>query len=232
MLRDKMKDENIMTRLNELIAAHLHEGQKQEFYTQQMKVTATQLERCVSINYGLSLRRYLIEKRNAAAYRLLLESDLQIKEIAFAVGFASGSAFCSTFKALKGIGPDAYRKARGIDIKQLQTSALMVKLDGLMDSNMASLRTATQYANLLNVCTKTLDNCVRFVHGIGLGKYLQQRRTAEALRLLKETDLRVKEISKRIGFKQPSTLCKTFKASGSATPKQYRATYKSKISYV
>ncbi|MDR6786504.1 AraC-like DNA-binding protein [Pedobacter africanus] len=220
-------DEPMMLQLDELIAAHLHEGKLPDFYVKQMGIEQYRLEKCVMAHHGLNLSKYLVAKRNAEAYRLLLESDLQIKEIAFAVGFSGGGAFCKTFKMLEGTSPEAYRVKMGIDIQQLQKESLMARLDGLIDKEMDRLRTATLYARELNVCTKTLDNCVRKVHGIGLGRYLQQRRRQEACRLLQETALPIKEISKRIGFLHASTLSKAFKVSGGKKPKEVRAVFRS-----
>lgn len=221
--------ERTMKQLDDLIAAHLHEGRFPDFYAKQMQVEQYRLEKCVMAHRGLKLSKYLVAKRNAETYRLLLESDLQLKEIAFAVGFSSGGSLSKVFKLLEGIGPGAYREKMGVDIQQLQKKSLMERLDGLIDKEMDRLRTAAHYAQELNVSTRTLDNCVRNVHGKGAGKYLQQRRQQEACRLLKETELPIKDISKRIGFLRASTLSKVFKASGGKKPKEVRAGFRSGI---
>lgn len=221
-------DECIMMRLDELIAEYLHEGRPPEVYAKHMAVKESRLEKCLKAHHGMSLRKYLVKKRNEQAYRLLQESVLQIKEIAFVAGFASISSFSKTFKLLEGIGPQAYRKALGVNLQQRYEAQLLLQLETLFATNMEKWSKTWFYANELNVCRKVLDNCVRKAHGIGLGKYLQQLRKQEACRLLKETELPIKAISKKIGFLHPSTLCKTFKISENVTPKKLRTSLKSK----
>ncbi len=59
--------------------------------------------------FNIGVIDYLTQYRVAAAQKLLLMTDLQIKTIAFEVGFGSISRFYATFKKLCGVSPERYR---------------------------------------------------------------------------------------------------------------------------
>jgi AraC-like DNA-binding protein len=59
--------------------------------------------------YGVSLITYLTQYRVAHAQQLLVTTDTSVLEIGMAAGFASASRFYSSFKAICGMAPGAYR---------------------------------------------------------------------------------------------------------------------------
>lgn len=61
--------------------------------------------------------------------------------------------------------------------------------------------------------------------GTSIGKYIQQCRLQEAMRLLTETPLTVKEVAERIGIQDLSYFCRIFKKETQLTPLQYRKKY-------
>jgi AraC-like DNA-binding protein len=61
--------------------------------------------------------------------------------------------------------------------------------------------------------------------GTSIGKYIQQCRLQEAMRLLAETPLTVKEVAERIGIQDLSYFCRIFKKETQMTPLQYRKKY-------
>ena len=61
---------------------------------------------------GTNFVDYVARRRFANACELLLESDLPVSEIAFAVGFQSLSQFNRVFKRLSGKSPRAYRVSK------------------------------------------------------------------------------------------------------------------------
>lgn len=60
---------------------------------------------------GLNFVHYVARTRFGKARELLLNSNLRISEIAFAVGFQSLSQFNRVFKTFSGKSPTAYRAA-------------------------------------------------------------------------------------------------------------------------
>ncbi len=59
---------------------------------------------------GKSIREYLNELRIADAKNLLIETNLNVSEIAFSVGFSNSNYFSGRFKEHVGIAPLKYRK--------------------------------------------------------------------------------------------------------------------------
>jgi AraC-like DNA-binding protein len=58
---------------------------------------------------GTNFVKYVAQRRYEKAAMLLLQHDLRVSEIAFAVGFQSLSQFNRVFKKLSGKSPTAYR---------------------------------------------------------------------------------------------------------------------------
>ncbi len=59
---------------------------------------------------GISPIRYVIQKRCEEASRLLLETDLSVKEVSQRVGYDDPVYFSQIFKKVTGISPNTYRK--------------------------------------------------------------------------------------------------------------------------
>ena len=57
---------------------------------------------------------------------------------------------------------------------------------------------------------------------VTFGRALQQTRVAHARSLLMTTDLSVKEVCGRVGYRQPAQFAKTFRRYFGATPRDYR----------
>ncbi len=60
--------------------------------------------------YGLTPSKYINDLRYKETIRLLKETNIEIIDIAYSVGFSSLSAFYKFFKERAGISPAAYRK--------------------------------------------------------------------------------------------------------------------------
>ncbi len=61
---------------------------------------------------GMSVFDYIISRRLTQAQRYLLEGDMQISEIADAVGFSSLAYFSKVFREHEGVSPGQFRKER------------------------------------------------------------------------------------------------------------------------
>ena len=58
---------------------------------------------------GVTITRYIQEKRVEESIRMLYSSDLSIQEIAHAVGIDDLSWFCKFFKNITGVSPTKYK---------------------------------------------------------------------------------------------------------------------------
>ena len=80
-----------------------------------------------------------------------------------------------------------------------------------------------EYAQLLGISVSALNKCVQKVSGSTPLQIVQQRTVAEAKRLLiSDKNMRIKEITDKLGFKDSSHFVKFFKKYTNITPLEYR----------
>ena len=75
-----------------------------------LDISVRHLSRAVRQAKGVSVHRWIIERRLAEARRLLSETDLPIHEIARRSAFHSASAFTAAFRAASGYAPGEFRR--------------------------------------------------------------------------------------------------------------------------
>ena len=78
------------------------------------------------------------------------------------------------------------------------------------------------YAEKLNITTAHLNDTVKRITGKSATEAIQEHCILEARRLLRYTDLGVKEVGYHVGYLTPSHFIKIFKAVTGLTPAQYR----------
>ncbi len=79
----------------------------------ELRCSERTLRRRVRSDLGMGWREYLRLIRVNKASCLLTRSNVSVAEVAYAVGFESLSAFSSSFRALVGESPSAFRRAAG-----------------------------------------------------------------------------------------------------------------------
>ena len=60
--------------------------------------------------FGVSPKQYLINRRIAQAQKLLIQTEMSVKEICYEVGFQTESYFIRKFTKMLGLTPMQYRK--------------------------------------------------------------------------------------------------------------------------
>ena len=70
----------------------------------------TKLKTLFPVCYGCNISEYIIAQKIKKATRLLVETDLNISEIARRVGYERADSFSKQFKKSTGVLPSAYRK--------------------------------------------------------------------------------------------------------------------------
>ncbi len=73
--------------------------------------------------FGIGLKRYLEARRLETARRLLVDTDLEIREIATLIGYRRFEAFSHAFKQRVGRRPKTYRNARRRSGRRAATAA-------------------------------------------------------------------------------------------------------------
>lgn len=91
-----------------------------------------------------------------------------------------------------------------------------------LERNYRTMHTVKEYANHLNVSTKTLTNCVYgSSHSTPLA-IINGRIVLEAKRQLLHSSLKIKEIAFQLGFEDPSYFVKFFKRQTGFLPAEFR----------
>jgi AraC family transcriptional activator of pobA len=99
---------------------------------------------------------------------------------------------------------------------------LFVMFRKMLEQNYTQLHLVQDYANKLNVSTKTLSNSVIECANKAPLTFINDRILLEAKRLLRFTDLMVKEIAYRLGYDDPSYFVKFFKRQAGILPSDFR----------
>lgn len=73
-------------------------------------ISTVKISTIIKHSYNLTFRQYLNTIRIAEAKRLLLETKLQISQIAYKVGYTNLTHFCRTFKEVSSVSPNTFRQ--------------------------------------------------------------------------------------------------------------------------
>lgn len=97
-----------------------------------------------------------------------------------------------------------------------------VKFRKLLEENYRKLHTVSEYAELLNISSKTLTNCTKEISQQTPLEIINDRILLEARRLLAYSDKNVNEIGFALGFEDPSYFAKFFKRQMKMLPRDFR----------
>jgi AraC-like DNA-binding protein len=103
----------LIDRANLFIRGHLYEDLSVERVAKHCGYSPSHFRALYRKRMGLSLGTYIREMRISRAQELLGSTDLNITEIAYAVGYGSVYAFSQAFKKMTGTSPLKYRQALG-----------------------------------------------------------------------------------------------------------------------
>ncbi len=105
---------------------------------------------------------------------------------------------------------------------------LFVLFRRALEKDFNRLHTVKNYAEMLNVSTKTLSNSVSECSDKPPLTFINDRIILEAKRLLRFTDLMIKEIAYWLGYEDPSYFVKFFKRQTGYLPSEFREMDKEK----
>jgi len=100
----------ILQKVNQFIYANIGAAFSIETLAEEVGVSASHLRLLVRTQIGMGLGYYINRIRINHAQRLLQDSDLPIKRIAFDCGFNSSQSFARAFRRATGVAPHRYRK--------------------------------------------------------------------------------------------------------------------------
>ncbi len=86
----------------------------------------------------------------------------------------------------------------------------------------ASALTVDDVAHQIATSRRQLQRVIAEIGGTTFGQLVARTRMAAAERLLRDPDIPVKEVAKRVGYRQPAQFAKSFRLRYGATPRDYR----------
>ena len=106
----KGNDESLMERVNKILEERIdEEDMNVDRLAEAVGVSRTHLYRRMKERLGINPSDYIRKIRLQKACELLMNDDLDITQIAYALGFSSQSQFSTTFKRFMGYTPTEYR---------------------------------------------------------------------------------------------------------------------------
>ena len=78
--------------------------------SEELGISSNKISAVVKRTYDKTFRQYLNTIRITEAKRLLLETKLQISQIAYRVGYTNLTHFCRTFKEVSAVSPNTFRQ--------------------------------------------------------------------------------------------------------------------------
>jgi AraC family transcriptional regulator len=97
-------------RLEAYIRDHLSDRLSLNDLAKLLEISVQRLSQAIKITHGVSLYRWIAERRIAEARRLLIETDLSVDEVGKRCAFRSAAAFSTAFRAVAGCAPSAFRR--------------------------------------------------------------------------------------------------------------------------
>ncbi|PAB60105.1 helix-turn-helix domain-containing protein [Anaeromicrobium sediminis] len=119
------------------------------------------------------------------------------------------------------------RRFKKID-EQRETSGVykrFVEFKNLVDIHFKEKKTVGEYAKIMLVSQKTINQATRTVVDLSAKQFIIDRILLEIKRYLSQGELTINEISDLMGFDEPSNLTKFFKRYEGVSPKEFRTEY-------
>jgi AraC family transcriptional activator of pobA len=101
-------------------------------------------------------------------------------------------------------------------------SGLVYKFKKLVTKNLSHYHEVKDYANLLHISAKYLNECVQDVLGVNAKSIIVEQLVLNSRRDLKFSDKTIKEISFDLGFSSPDYFSFFFKNQTGVTPSYFR----------
>lgn len=110
------------------------------------------------------------------------------------------------------------------DIPQIKTKVnkRFNEFRELVEINYMKLKTVEEYANIMNITKKTINQATRQCIDLSAKQYIINRIILEIKRYLSQGDLLNYEISNLLGFDEPGNMTKFFKHYEGISPKAFR----------
>lgn len=107
-----------------------------------------------------------------------------------------------------------------------QQTELIKKIRDFLVENLNKRFTIEELAKKYLINTSSLKTVFKAVYGLPIATYVKEYRMQQAMRLLRETDNSIAEISQQVGYETQGKFTKAFKDSVRLLPTEYRRLYR------
>lgn len=118
-------------------------------------------------------------------------------------------------------------KAKGYNKVQLSNYLKeFIKFQNLLEKNYSESKQVNYYAEKMGFSTKKLNTIVKYIANKPVKAFIDDVIIIKAKRFLLHSNLSVKEVAFKVGFKDPTNLYKYFKKHTKYTPEAYKKRYR------
>ena len=115
------------------------------------------------------------------------------------------------------------------DMVSLQRRNFMKNLNAFLMEHLSEDLSIERLMDEFHISRNKLYESTQKYLGTGIAEHIKKLRIEEAQRLLKETDLKIVQISDRVGFADYNYFCRVFKAETGMPAKQYRKRHQNNL---
>lgn len=133
------------------------------------------------------------------------------------------SGLMSTFIMM---AADCFRSMYENESTQSRLAALYGQFKQLLISNVVYIKSASVYAQKLNVSETYLNEATKKISGFPVSYWIRQEVILEAKRLLYNTDMDVKQIAHALGYDDHSYFSRIFRTTAGMTATVFRNTHR------
>ena len=200
----------------DLLTAHLSANRREEFFEEFFElVQSVQKEsfhQLTKTYYSIALVLYIDINQNQLQNRIEgIDNILKMDEHA---------SFKSSFQYLEQIANQLFvlKKADGQDRTSQVIERICHYIENHLDEDLSLVRLAEiHYFN-----PSYLSHFFKQEQGMNLSEYIDRCRIRKARELLRNSDLKVREVSERVGYHTAHSFTRFFKKMTGMTPKEYR----------
>lgn len=169
----------------------------------------------------------IVNHQSDEIFNLLKNSDLNISEIAYYLGYEDPKYFSKCFKLQFGLTPKMYRAG---SVKKLETNDEIVH--PFVDKAIANIESkinnevysSVQLADELNVSQATLYRKIKSITGLSPCALIKKIRINKAKQMMMNKNVRIHEIACSVGFNDTGYFIKCFKDLNGITPLSFLKT--------
>ena len=190
-------------------------------------ISKSSLTKYLEENTGFTFSELLNKIRFSKAIDLLMFSEKSLNDIAKNVGYTDSSHFIKIFESTEGIKPSEFKKYYNIKQGSLKQSKAKL-LDEVVEYEMKNYTdpdlTIGKVAKKFGISTSEVNKLIYFQFEKNFYEFLDTLRVSKSCELLKKTDLKIIDISMKVGYNSTRTYQRAFRRIIGLSPNDFRAT--------